>query len=485
MLRPAWEPLATVLVGRDQQWAFWTPAGYYDASENGHTLFGWQVNHRSLETLPDFYRADQFHKTLERPEVMERLLRDGSLDEALRQAKVTPKVELQNTVPDRIAQTPKVDILSPDTDAQVQGDVARVQARVQIPAAITKPEEVQVNVYASGVITTRPPKRIAGPATKEGRQDTYEFEVPLPSEQRTLIQVVAGTPEITTPREVVVNRPAVPMPEAKITLLAVGINKYKDPKIGNLEGPVADAQAVLESLRTHTKGLYVVESADLLTDENVTPAKWHQALEQIKERLKKTARPDDLVVLFLAGHGVRDPKSGKYYYLGYEFPLQDYRAGVFSDCISWDDFRLLAEVPCRKLALLDTCHSGAIQPRSADAKTAVRGLQDAVIFTVTAASGDQLSIEPVGGKHGIFTTCLLDALAGRLGGVRKGDAANPIVTLGEVVRYVEQAVPQTARKILEGVPDAQRRGQNTQEPTAAPLELIPYTNQVPLTRPGG
>ena len=182
---------------------------------------------------------------------------------------------------------------------------------------------------------------------------------------------MAGTPEIATPREVVVNRPAVPMPEAKITLLAVGINKYKDPKIGNLEGPVADAQAVLESLRTHTKGLYVVESANLLTEKNVTPAKWHPALEQIKDRLKKTAKPDDLVVLFLAGRDVRSeigevllprlrvPAAGlpRREVLGLHF------RGTISAC--WPN-------PCRKLALLDTCHSGAIQPTSTDAKTAVR-----------------------------------------------------------------------------------------------------------------
>jgi len=32
-----------------------------------------------------------------------------------------------------------------------------------------------------------------------------------------------------------------------------------------------------------------------------------------------------------------------------------------SGTISWNDFGLLADIPCRKLALLDTCHSGAIQ----------------------------------------------------------------------------------------------------------------------------
>jgi hypothetical protein len=58
------------------------------------------------------------------------------------------------------------------------------------------------------------------------------------------------------------------------------------------------------------------------------------------------------------------------------------------------------------------------------------------------------------------------------------------VTLGDLVAYVERAVPQTARKLLEALPETQRRGQNTQQPMAAPLELVPYTSQVPLTRTG-
>ena len=69
---PAWQPLATLFVSSDSEWAYWTPEGYYDASVNGHTLFGWQVN-RGLYALPDFYRADQYQKTLERPAVMARL----------------------------------------------------------------------------------------------------------------------------------------------------------------------------------------------------------------------------------------------------------------------------------------------------------------------------------------------------------------------------------------------------------------------------
>ena len=111
-LLPAWQPLATLFAAETGEWAFWTPAGYYDASMNGHRLFGWQVN-RGLQRLPDFYRADQFYRELERPAVMERLLPAGSLDEALRQASVTPKVPEHEVLLAKIGATPRVEVLAP------------------------------------------------------------------------------------------------------------------------------------------------------------------------------------------------------------------------------------------------------------------------------------------------------------------------------------------------------------------------------------
>ncbi|MCH5375294.1 MAG: hypothetical protein JJ992_15085, partial [Planctomycetes bacterium] len=41
---PAWQPLVSLVVAENREWAFWAPSGFYDASFEGHRLFGWQVN---------------------------------------------------------------------------------------------------------------------------------------------------------------------------------------------------------------------------------------------------------------------------------------------------------------------------------------------------------------------------------------------------------------------------------------------------------
>jgi len=479
-LRPAWQAMATLFVGDDGEHAFWTPAGYYDASLNGRSLFGWQINPRSNEVLPDFYRADQF-KTLEKPEAMRVLLQRGSLREALRAVEVKPKADLHETLPGQIARTPKVEVLDPAVDALVEGSVARVKARVEVPPGA---KLVGVNVYASGVIATKRLGVQRGPTTEKGHQETHEYEVPLPAEERTLIQVLAGTEETVGPGEVVVVRPrkAVPDVSRRLYLLAAGIDTYHrragiDPDgIGDLTVSVADAQALADVICQRSRGLYEVQLSIVLTNDDVTPERWRKALEEIRARLAGTARPDDLILLFLAGHGVLDPKAGRYYFVGHDFKRSDLGKD-YRQCISWEDFRILADVPCRKLAILDTCHAGAIQPPTTTLKTAVRGLQDAMIFTVTAAKADQASAE-VPGKHGLFTSCLLEALEGRADAAQEGGAADGRVSLLEAVLYVREAVPRAFRDTVKNAPLS---GQNTQDPVAAPMELLPFTRHVPLT----
>ena len=78
------EPLLSLFVaGAD--WVAWTKEGYYAASPAGERLMGWQVNN-GLEQLGTFHPAAEFHKAFYRPDVIKRVLAEGSVAKALEAA---------------------------------------------------------------------------------------------------------------------------------------------------------------------------------------------------------------------------------------------------------------------------------------------------------------------------------------------------------------------------------------------------------------
>ena len=191
----------------------------------------------------------------------------------------------------------------------------------------------------------------------------------------------------------------------------------------------------------------------------------------VYRQLRAHVGPDDLLVIFLSGHGVRDPVADKYYYLTANARYADVTGRRYGDCLSLEDFVVFADVPCRKLVILDTCHSGALQPlRQRELKAALRALQDDVVFTLTASEGGQEAVEVRERKLGRFTSRLLEALQGAAD-QQEGDG-NGIVSWGEVVNYVQRMV--TADSVGD---------EYQQFPTAGPLELLGVAD-FPLTTAG-
>lgn len=451
-LLPAWQPPAQLFVSDQDEWAFWTPEGYYDASANGHTLFGWQVN-RGLLAAPDFFRADQFRKNLERPDVMERLLPTGSLNAALLQAQLQPPARPDQIVAEQIEATPRITVMTPHMGDAVDNSSATVRALIELPE---HGELEQAKAFANGVVAGQ--RRLVEARETGGRKQLlYEWTAGLPAEPRVLIQVVAGTKAQTVALEsVFVERAKVEraVRRPRLYLLAVGIDTYRDPAIQPLRYAVADARSVVDLLRAKAPGLYDVAELKLQTNEQVTRQQWKTTFAEMSQRLKDDAQPDDLFLIFMAGHGLVDPEEQQYYFASYDLSAADVLRGAYAGSISWRDFELLAAIPCRKLAFLDTCHSGAIQPlRARDLKAAIRALQEDVVLTVAASAGNERSEEKTAWQHGAFTKTLLEALEGDADASRDGS-----VSLDELIAYVKSRVP----KLTEG----------RQNPTAAPDELL-------------
>jgi uncharacterized caspase-like protein len=150
-----------------------------------------------------------------------------------------------------------------------------------------------------------------------------------------------------------------------------------------------------------------------LANEDATFARIRSALFDF---LTKPA-PDDLAVVYFAGHGMNDRKKrpDNYYLLGYDTDLDN----LSSTAIPMWDLQTAFErtLQANVVTLVDACHSGGIGaavPNMTNSRwiKAGFGRQRAII---TASDMDETSREgdQWGGGHGVFTYYVLQGLLGK------------------------------------------------------------------------
>ena len=260
---PAWQQLVSLVVADNRQWAYWSPTGYYDASFEGHKLFGWQVN-RGLQVLPDFFLAAQLRTTLERPEAMSRLLDAGSIDAAFRLGRAAVPANPQRALVDAYNLKPQIEILSPRA-----GDIGLVETlRVKAAVSVRNGQQlVPPKVFANGVVGGN--RRLSAVETiPGGRRLIYEWDAPLPSQPQILLQVVAATEaEVAATQSVTITRDALPPRRAaRLFIATAGVNQYLDSQLPRLDFAVRNANRVATTLNDRAapivrhSGHLVVES---------------------------------------------------------------------------------------------------------------------------------------------------------------------------------------------------------------------------------
>jgi len=465
---PAWYPLATVLIDDQREWAMWTPTGIYNASLAGNQRFGWQLN-RGLGEDVEYFRADQFRATLERPDVMRRLLSAGSLAAAMRTTLGGGPPPGETAIVNQIRSRPRIQILSPVPEQPDTPPVVGLEPKLEVVARIESPAGVgieSVKAFIDG---------IPGSLTSRESIDATTIEVKwnfiLPRQVEMELQIYAATTSQSVARETLALRRQVDAPSqagpAQMHLLAMGVSRYADPNIQSLDFAAKATDAVAESLRSHAGPLYEVTTTQLV-DAQATRSLWRICAASTLQELRDRVGPDDLVVMYLCGHGMRDRRTGQWYFVSADADYRDLMNDQFNDCVSLSDLSMFAELPCRKLAILDSCHSGAVQSfmREDDLKSAIRVLQDDVVLTITASEGREEAAEVAEVGLGRFTSRLLEAFAGKADQDRDGE-----VSLRETIRYVSRTVTEDSRQ--DGM---------TQHPTAGPPDLIKRLN-LPLTRP--
>lgn len=243
------------------------------------------------------------------------------------------------------------------------------------------------------------------------------------------------------PARVDVEHDGGPKGKPALVVLAAGISAYSDASL-RLRFAARDAETLVRALESG-KGALFSEFVDVgpLYWDDVTKA----SLEAAFARLTLSLRPQDVFVVFLAGHGLA--LDGDYYFLPADFRFHN-EDSVRQSAVSRDDIQnWLSGIRARKgLVLLDTCNSGSFveaqlssASRSMAQKTAVGRLVRATgRATISASSADGIALEGVEG-HGVFTYALLEGLA--KADKLRGNNDGWVSTL-ELAGYVGDRVPE-------------------------------------------
>jgi hypothetical protein len=230
----------------------------------------------------------------------------------------------------------------------------------------------------------------------------------------------------------------------RIWLFAVGISKYRHQNI-DLAYASKDALDFYNFMLANGSEHIKRQRAVLLLNIQATRA---NIIGKFTRFMKRTM-PEDLVIVYLATHGLPDPEINELNFVAYDTDLNNLLATGVSQS---DIARALTYGRAKKvLIILDSCHSGQLEASIFIAKRGIlvtsmnsflsqlTEARDGVAI-LSASSAAELSEEGehYGGGHGAFTYFLLEALRG------KADTdGNGIVTLREAYDHTYRNVSET------------------------------------------
>ncbi len=237
--------------------------------------------------------------------------------------------------------------------------------------------------------------------------------------------------------------------------VVIGAGRYESPEVPRLRYTVPDAEGLYQILIGPAG--FKQEHVLLLTDRTERKPTLRNIKWALGTFLARSAKKDDTVFIFFAGHGAPEvdqqgvERDGLAKYL---VPIDAEPDDLYSTALPMDELqtifnRIEAE---RVIVFLDACYSGAAGGRTfASKKTRAMNVDDLFLERLTRSKGRailtasrpaEVSLELPELGHGVFTYYLIQGLQGAADLNHDG-----IVSLQELYEYLEQQVTQKARSV--------------------------------------
>ncbi len=236
--------------------------------------------------------------------------------------------------------------------------------------------------------------------------------------------------------------------KGKLWAVVIGVSDYRNlSKDQQLQYAHRDAQDFAAFLRSPNGGGFPASQITLLLNADATISSMRSALGTA---LPRSVEPDDVVVIFFAGHGVVEGERDGYLLATDSDPQNLYATAM---PIAELDRIVTERIRARSVILIaDACHAGKLgwTSRSTEAQTMVNRYLDEVgksgkgVLRILGSRADQRSYEGSqwGGGHGVFTHFLLKGLRGEADRDKDG-----FVREGELLDYLSEMVPRETKAL--------------------------------------
>jgi hypothetical protein len=379
--------------------------------------------------------TERLQKALQALKNLEELKRQLAAQEVREQELTARLARMQAEQPRPAPIPPVIAIATPQGGAIVEHDTVALAGVAEHATGIAR-----VDILVNGEVAKRSGRPAGQVAGKDPHRAEFSERVRL-REGKNEIAVVAHSAEGHSAKKTLSieyrKRPT------RVWAVIIGINRYKH--LPRLRFAVNDAQAFHRYL-VEVNGV-PREQIWLLLDEEATLDRIRSVLGT---QLRRQAEKDDMVIVFLAGHGTteRDASSldgdglEKYILPHNADPKDLYATGLPMNEIARVFQRLGSE---RLVFITDTCYSGASGGRTIPVTGTRASLSGAFLdrlsrgkgrVILAASDANEVSAEKEELQHGVFTYYLLEALRGKAD--FDGDG---VITVDEVYRYVSDKVP--------------------------------------------
>ena len=460
-------PLWRFLPAFDEQnkfahWVAWIwKTGHYATSTNGDFLIGWQINDPTTISgkRPELIEANQLRRQLERKLAVRRLMQSRDLPAALKElAGPNPQpIKFGDREPAPVRLKLAAEAV---TQKGLPVEIA-VDAQGRNPDLLPKLIEVWVNDHR----VNRWDKLTAKNFNEKLTIPADEFRAG--DNQVTVLTFNQAGGRAEAKQVVKYDRPETP---PRLVGLVVGIDDYSQSgnpgkgarEFGNLTAAEKDAQQLGASFGKHA-GKDKFYSEDRLLRRLSTQATQKEILAAL-DKVVEDARPDDRVIIFLAGHGdfIDNPDAPKeseekiFIFCCPDYSRANYKTtGVTGKQI----FDRLAKCKGRQLILLDACHSGEQATENVIRATLPEGYGPTVL---AACDQREQSFEHPKVGNGLFTSAVMEALGPNFKDAATGNVLDP----KGLFAYVKVRMPALLKDT--GKPS------DLQNPQAYPVNLARY-----------